>query len=496
MTTTGAFDEPPISAEPSTLDAAHARAGGRWWLRPALAVAVSLGFGWLVVTRGLSSSLAEIVPEFALRLNPNDPVALLALAEWHLNLQPAGVRPGRDRTVYVPRPRGSATKAAEAASASDPAKVPAARGTIGAGDAARPEIGAAQIKAWAERALAAKPTSAQALRILGQLADLEGDRAGAARLMEAAVGRSIRESVAVYWLMLHTLETRNFKSALYYAEVLMQTQEQLIPTVAPVVARIAASGNTAAMLDLKRALAGNPRWREHLLAVLQTHVGDARISLDLLLALKDTGHPPTSGELGAYLDFLIGKGLYELAYYTWLQFLPDEELARVGRLFNGSFETAPSGLAFDWVIPKSAGVAIGIVPRPDQRDQRALQVEFGVGRVEFAGISQVVTLAPGGYRLRGQYRGEINGRRGLRWRVSCMGGGREPLAQSPMFIGKVAAWTGFEAAFTVPAAACAAQRVQLVLDARSASEQLVSGQAWYDNLEIEREADTEPAQKP
>src|SRR5712672_2168223 len=50
----------------------------------------------------------------------------------------------------------------------------------------------------------------------------------------------------------------------------------------------------------------------------------------------------------------------------------------------------------------------------DPRDtERALFIEFGHGRVDFQGLSQMTMLAPGTYKLQGKYRGEISGRRGL-----------------------------------------------------------------------------------
>ena len=58
-----------------------------------------------------------------------------------------------------------------------------------------------------------------------------------------------------------------------------------------------------------------------------------------------------------------------------------------------------------------------------------------------------------------------------------------------MFSGNVPAWTKFEFAFSVPPS-CRAQYVQLVLDARSESEKLLSGTAWYDELRITRIPET------
>ena len=94
-------------------------------------------------------------------------------------------------------------------------------------------------------------------------------------------------------------------------------------------------------------------------------------------------------------------------------------------------------------------------------------------------------LGPGSYRLKGQHKGEMVGRRGLRWRIACAGG--KPIAEGPMMLGKILAWKRFEVGFTVPPTDCRAQTLRLELDARSASEQLVTGTMWFDEMSIARD---------
>jgi len=56
-----------------------------------------------------------------------------------------------------------------------------------------------------------------------------------------------------------------------------------------------------------------------------------------------------------------------------------------------------------------------------------------------------------------------------------------------MMTGLAPTWRPFSFTFEVPEdQPCRAQVVSLTLDARSASERLVSGAIWYGNLRIER----------
>jgi hypothetical protein len=301
--------------------------------------------------------------------------------------------------------------------------------------------------------------------------------------MEAAARRSIQESVAVDWLMRHKHERKDYAAALYFVDALLRTRSQVMERVLPVLASMVETPQARG--ELVKALAGNPPWRRSFLSALPRAVSDARSPLVVLLALRSAANPPAAADIRDYVSLLVQHKFYELAYYTWLQFLPPEGLASAGLLFNGGFELPPSGLPFDWVLHAGTGATVDIVQRPDDAGQRALYLELGPGRVEFGGVAQTLLLAPGSYRLTGRYRGEINGRRGLVWRVVCAGA-TAPLGQSPMMVGATAPWKDFEFSFTVPAAECRAQHLRLELDARMPSEQLVSGSLWYDDLAIER----------
>ena len=174
---------------------------------------------------------------------------------------------------------------------------------------------------------------------------------------------------------------------------------------------------------VKALLAANPPWRKDFLSALPQSVSDPRTPLDLLLALQNSPVPPTTADLESYINLLVARKFYGLAYYTWLQFLPPEQLRQAGLLYNGSFEAPPSGLPFDWKITPGTGVTVDIVPRPDIGGKHALLVDFQYGRVDYHSVSELVMLAPGTYEFKGEYKGRLVGPRGMKWRIVCANNG-------------------------------------------------------------------------
>ena len=199
-------------------------------------------------------------------------------------------------------------------------------------------------------------------------------------------------------------------------------------------------------------------------------------------------------EISNYITFLLGKGFHELAYYTWLQFQPQDELSRIRALYNPSFDAIPTGFPFDWVLREGSGVTTEIRPLPGDSEKKALFVEFTQGRAEFPGVSQITLLGPGTYELKGTLKGTIVGARGLVWRAICVSGTN--LNQSELLRGDFPQWREFSVTFTVPDTGCRAQQIGLHLDARSASEKMITGSMWFDDLSLTRSPLVSPASVP
>jgi len=412
---------------------------------------IGAGLIWAIVTHSLVAALVEIAPSYALALAPDDPAALLAMAE---------------RTSQAARSEMSSP--ASSSSGDDEAR----------------RRRNADLRDWASTALAQEPGNARALSILGGLAHEEGDRESAATLMRAGARRSLRTFDPHAWLISDAIARQDWPLVVQQVDALMRLHPWSMEPLTPLLAQMAEKPDAAA--SVYDAIARAPPWRTPFFMNSLTSFTDARTPLSLLLALKGAT-APTISERRAYLDFLIERKFYDLAYYTWLHFLPPDQLAAVGPLFNGSFEVRPSGLPFDWVLPGGGAAIVAIARRPDRPADSALVIEFGQGRVEPGRVSQVVRLQPGRHRVAGEVMGEVVGRRGMRWRLACLEVPDRLIGESDMFVGQFKAWTAFSFDVVVPETDCRAQGLRLELDARTSSERLVSGTIWFDEMSIRRE---------
>ncbi len=469
-----------MTFEPSISDTV--REGTRSGGRVAYAV-VGLILAGLVVTQTWAAIFAAHNPSLALALHPFQRRAGLELANRELQvLLGAGVAEGR--TALIP----DISRFAQSAPSNGPPGATGAEASATSESLSAP-LPKAEIDAVAGRLrqlVAREPLNPRALRMLGLLSIAAADNVGADHLMKASVSLSKREWVAVHWMLNRSFEAKDFAATVTYADVLLRSRSQGYSTAIPVLARFAE--DAAARKSLVELLTTEPPWRERFFAALVDYITDARTPLTLMLDLKRGPSPPTSREQLAYLRFLRSRNLHELAYYTWLQFLPPESLATVGYVQNGDFEQEPSGAPFDWTIVPKSGALTRIGLCSDNGSKRCLEAHMGGSRVTKPLVTQDLLLPQGRFSMKGRFRGETAGARGLVWRLACIGVSPRIIATSTMFNLPSRAWKEFEVAIEVPASKCRAQEIRLELDARSPSEQLISGHVWFDDLAIVRDA--------
>jgi len=449
-------------------------------LRAVLFGLIAIGLWWAIASHTFVAALTRIEPDLALMVRSDDPGALEAMADRSIDQMRRASTPGAASARFG-FTGASGRTAAPSSEGRSTSKWPESE------EAIRMK---AELQQWALAILAQEPGNVRALVVLGELKRDSGESETAATFMRASAQRSIREPAPQAWLIDEAIEQRDWPAVMRHADILMRMHKRTVPHLAPLIARLAEVEETVPLV--REALRASPPWRTDFLSELTNAASDARTPLGLLLSLKDSSTPPTAAEIRAYLGFLVHRKYYDLAYYTWLQLLPQQQLASVGLLVNGSFETKPSGLPFDWTLPVGGSASVSIARRPDRPGARALVVNFGHGRVELGGTSQLLRLRPGDYQVEGEAQGDVVGRRSVRWRVACLDD-QKIVGQSDMFIGEMITWAPFSFTVSVPETGCPAQRLSLDLDARSPTERLVSGTIWFDEISIRRGA---PAAQP
>jgi hypothetical protein len=435
---------------------------------------------WLVLTKSLPFALATSSPDLALALNPANPDALIAKAQ---QIRSELIAQGS------PVPEQSQGEGVAAASQrSDPIARSSKANDGGPGEPHKErEVLQNEIRELATRVLAKDPLNAAAYRLL---AEMTPDSDQVRILMQQAVSRSRRETVALFWLLNDSFYRKDYQASLNHADILLRTRPELADYVLAYVLFIAEDPKGLPLIV--QALAKNPGWRKQFFGVLPRGIRGADLPFQLAAALKAEGRPVSASELSPLLDALIRNNRADAAYNLWLQHLSEADLSALGLLTNGSFAKPPSGLPFDWRIAPGLNASAELVPSDSAGG--ALHVRFITGRVRFPELTQVVFLAPGRYRLEGRLRGRITARRGLRWQLLCAAGARRPLGETEMLMGDAQQGRSFALDAEVPAGGdCVGQIVRLYHDSRSASEELISGEVWFEGLHLERNRDANTA---
>ncbi|MBT3070323.1 hypothetical protein KKP04_05515 [Rhodomicrobium sp. Az07] len=437
---------------------------------------------WLVATTSLPYALAPHDPDLALRLNGSNPAALIAKAE-------------RLRVQYLNLKQG--TKGA-----SDQAE--ASRDTIGSLPPAQPAAAPDsidrhrlrdEIRSLATRALENDPLNATAFRMLGEIAD-KPDRARI--LMREAVRRSQRDAIAQFWLLNDSFLRNDFKGVLGHAEILLQFRPELALYVFSYLTHLAEDPEGSRFLVPRLARA--PAWRPSFFTRLPRNVRSIDTPLKLMVALKGTANPLTSREIAPYLDTLVEKNLIDFAYNAWLQFLPQTEHETIGLITHPNFEREPSGLPFDWQIGPAVNASVEFAPLASEREHAVL-VDMGDGRITFPEVRQILYFPAGSFRIEGKLKGAIAGKRGLRWQMRCAHGIRGVIGETEQLVGRSEQWRNFSFSFDVPPTdECKGQVLRLFHDARTPSEEFVSGKVWFAGLRVTRmnvaeKAESEQAEK-
>lgn len=479
-------NDPEISlAEPPQSHPAPAprTAAARLAVSAALAVA-SLLLAGLIVRHPLAAYIAKVAPSAALFLNANQPEALATLAR-HCIIEEANSRrssskpqEGEGRESLQLEMLGTGVIAGDTAGQSG--YCPVTPGT------SRPSIA----RDLARRAIIASPLAPKALIAAAQAEILLGQDDAALALTRQAAALSLHEAWPHLWLLQNVFE-RDTDEALRRIDIILRSHIELTPYLAPALTRLAEfPPSRPAVAGL---LSQNPPYRTWALEIMRGSATSPATLSTLFEQLTAAGSPPKATEIAGYLWYLFGQKQYEQAYNVWLQSLPAGQLERTGFVFNGAFEPVKVQAPFDWSLSRQQGfdIRIGASTAAAEAAQTGspgpsgLSVTLRGGHKTYIAAETYTILPPGGFTFAVSWQGHLNGPRGLVWNITCFPS-QTRIAQSPMMLSGAKSWTLVSFPFTVPASDCQAQKVELTLAARSASEAIVDGTAWFRDLQIVR----------
>jgi hypothetical protein len=254
-----------------------------------------------------------------------------------------------------------------------------------------------------------------------------------------------------------------------YDAVLFSYFDAMAPEVADVLAEVGGDRRVARAYLQHLMAAGNAAGAETVWALLRTR------------------NFTDEAVMKSYLEFLVRNRLYDHARVAWVDYLgnrrgdyPDRNL-----VYNGDFESEPTGALFDWRIDPSETVETRRDTEVSKSGRASLRIRFhGTQNVAYENARQTMLVTgPGRYRLTAWIRtSNITTNEGLRVRLyDPENPSRLELRTEPVV--ETQDWNLLNQEFTIGPGT----RLVAVSFVRNASEKFdnkINGTAWVDGVSV------------
>lgn len=409
-------------AEPAPGEGARAP-GAAHWVVLALVLVLAAVAAHRVVAVAMSDHLATRDPDAALDWNPEHPDALVAQA----------------------------------------------RSALDGGDTAA-------ARQLARQALASAPLHGPAFSMLAEISARAGDP-DALELASAAVRRNPRDLRARIRLAEAAVGSADFDAAMAQFDVILRLAPAQRAALLPQL--LAWSAHPPFAEALARTIARGPAWRPAMLREMDRQVIEPPVRA-LYTKLREAGGL-SRAETDRWLDALIRAGDWGAAYAHWASQAATGQ-GSLPAVYNGGFETPPSGSGFDWRMKRVPGTATTVEPL-GAGGGHAARIDFLGRQVRQAGLEQALLLPPGRFRVGMRVRAQgLRSDQGLEWRLECAGkggiAGRSGRLQGDH------GWREAMWEAVVPAEDCPGQWLRLHNPAPKGSASLVTGSLWVDDVAI------------
>ena len=346
---------------------------------------------------------------------------------------------------------------------------------------------AAAAAASARHLLAHEPLEGRAFRVLGAVAHREGRTRDALHSYLVAARRAPRDIPTRAWLVEHYLERGDYPKALAHIDYVLRTTPGRTKAITRILREVAPMvQDDAFAVALADLLSTDPPWRTAMLAAIGAYPDGASRVIERLqrrgALLPD--------EYAKWLGGLMAGGRWGEAFARWAghAIKPGEPIPL---LYNGDFAQPPSGVGFDWQMQEAAGVLGGYEATP--AGGGVCRLRFLDEEVDRAGLRHPLLLFPGAYRLTARARGQgLQGLEGVRWRVECAGKAGVIARGEPLH-GDFE-WRSHTIDFVVPAERCPGQWLVLANASEKQGLRRLAGDLWVDDVKVSRlPARSEPA---
>lgn len=284
------------------------------------------------------------------------------------------------------------------------------------------------------------PLSPEPFLVEGVKEKMTGDLDAARRAFVAAQWRDPRSLPAAYFLADYYFRTGHVLEGLEQTTLLARLSPGGVAAVAPFIASYAQNrANWPQMRALFRSQEG---FEDQVLLVLARNAANA----DAVLALADAGHRKADSPwVAMLLQSLVASGDYGRARSLWSSIGGGQTGDQL--IYDPNFSSPGPPPPFNWSF---ASATVGIAER---QPGRRLHVIF-YGNEDGVLASELLTLAPGTYRLQMQVVGAPVHPETLRWSIRC-DKVQDPIASTAITDAATHGWT-----FQVPAN-CPAQWLEL-----------------------------------
>ena len=306
-------------------------------------------------------------------------------------------------------------------------------------------------------ALRTRPIDGAAYRVLAQAQDAAGHPDRATALYATAVARWPRERIARAMLADRAFAADDIDAGLHHVDALLRVAPTLRAAVLGTLMRNL--GDQRIRQGLAARIAADPPWRDAVAPSL-LDAATPTAQAEVLLAALAARTVLTPAELQARLALLDRLGQPTRARAIWLATLSHKDRQAAALVFDGGFERPGVVGGYAWQLAAPAGAALGYDTVDAYAGRSTLSIRFDGRAVQFAGVRQMLALAPGRYRLTMAVRNRVDTVRPFVWRLACAAG-------QPPVLGELAVpthgggdWQRIEVGFEVPST-CRSQDLQL-----------------------------------